>query len=182
MLYTGQGDKGTTKTLTTPERIPKDHSIIKALGTVDELNAWLGLCRAKLNHINLPTTDWPNLGVALKSNQEDLFIIQGELAGAKLAITEDKLKKLEANIKIIEEIIEPITSFLIPGESESSALMDVARTLARKAERDIVGTSDYFKINEFSLAYMNRLSSWLYALARFLNKEKNISEAAPSYK
>jgi cob(I)alamin adenosyltransferase len=182
MFFTGQGDKGTTKTLSTPERIPKDHVIIEALGAVDELNTWLGLCRAKFHDENLPLTSWPKLGLALKDNQENLFIIQAELAGAKLAITQEKLKTLEAAIKNLEEILPPINSFIIPGESEASALMDIARTMARKAERTVISAQKYLISNEFSLAYLNRLSSWLYGLARFLNKEKNITEQAPAYK
>lgn len=182
MLYTGKGDKGTTKTLTTPERIPKNSPVIEALGAVDELNAWLGYSRAKLNDFSLPTESWPTMAEALLATQENLFIIQGELAGAKLSINKAKVDEVETVINEIEKKLSPINSFLIPGQSEASALCDVGRTLARRAERMIVACLNQIKFSEESLAYMNRLSSLLYALARYINEQKNIKELLPSYK
>lgn len=181
MLYTGKGDNGTTKTLKTPDRISKSHPIINALGAVDELNAWLGFCRAKLTTQTLPSSVWPTVAEALLNSQENLFIIQGEIAGADLAINESKVKELETVINDIEKNLPPIKSFLIPGQSEASAICDVGRTIARRAEGMIVKAKPEITISEFSLAYMNRLSSLLYALARYMNEQQNISEQAPSY-
>jgi len=182
MLYTGKGDNGTTKTLKTPERVLKSHPTIKALGAVDELNAWLGFCRAKLNAQSLPTSIWPTVAEALLAVQENLFIIQGELAGADLSINETKVKNLETVINELENLLPPINSFLIPGQSEASAICDVGRTIARRAEGMIIDAAPDTAVNEFSLAYMNRLSSLLYALARYMNEQQNIAELAPNYK
>lgn len=182
MLYTGKGDSGTTKTLKTPERISKSHPVINALGAVDELNAWLGFCRAKLTTQTLPSTTWPTVAESLLAVQENLFIIQGELAGAELSIKQNKVVELEKLINKIEENLPPINSFLIPGQSEASALCDVGRTIARRAEGMIINAGPETTVSEFSLAYMNRLSSLLYALARYMNEQQNITELAPAYK
>ena len=181
MLYTGKGDKGTTKTLNTPERIPKDSAVIEALGAVDELNAWLGYCRVKFNDNKLSINN-EKLADILLTVQENLFIIQGELAGADLSLTPDKITELETIINEIETKLAPINSFIIPGGTELSALCDFGRTIARRAEREIVALMNNGKISDTMLAYTNRLSSLLYALARYANQVNSVDEQAPSYK
>ncbi len=169
MLYTGKGDGGTTKTLATPERIPKNHSIIEALGAVDELNAWTGYCRSKTKSEILLTV------------QENLFIIQGKLAGAELPFTQEKIKELEMTVNRLEAEMPPITSFLIPGESEIGALFDVIRTIARRAERAVIAARSEQAIDDIVIAYLNRLSSLFYAFARFSAHVEEKKENAPSY-
>jgi len=181
MLYTGKGDKGTTKTLNTPERIPKNSAVIEALGAVDELNTWLGFCRVKFNENQL-TINNKNIAEILLAVQENLFIIQGELAGADLSLMPEKISELESIINEIEKQLEPINSFLIPGGTEISALCDFGRTIARRAEREVVALMNSVKISDTMLAYTNRLSSLLYALARYANQTSSVKEQAPSYK
>jgi ATP:cob(I)alamin adenosyltransferase len=181
MLYTGQGDKGTTKTLKTNERVPKNHVTIEALGAVDELNTWLGFCRVKLGQKTIPTSIWPTIDQVIYATQENLFIIQGELAGAKLTINPEKTKALETTINELENNLQPIKNFIVPGESEPSALFDIARTIARRAERMIIGAQQASPLKGGSLAYMNRLSSLLYALARYMNEQEAKTEKSPTY-
>lgn len=181
MLYTGKGDKGTTKTLNTPERIPKDSAVIGALGAVDELNTWLGYCRVKFSQGNILLNNKPVADILL-AVQENLFIIQGELAGADLKIIPEKITELETTINQIETKLAPIKSFIIPGGTEIAAMCDFGRTIARRAEREIVALMNDGKISDTMLAYANRLSSLLYALARYTNQSESITEQAPSYK
>ena len=176
-LFTGKGDDGTTYLFDTPkgERIPKTSAIIEALGTLDELNSYLGVCKAGARSSTLKNI--------VESLQESLFIIQAELAGSDKHIDPEKVNELEDIIYAIEQRLPPITTFLIPGETLLSAHFDVARTLARKAERRIVGVGETSvrNIGVGTMAYLNRLSSVLYALARYSAHEKGKKEHAPHY-
>ena len=117
--------------------------------------------------------------------QQNLFIIQAELAGAPgKTITADKVERMEKIIDAIEKKLPPIKSFFIPGATANGALLDYARTVARRAERRVVIVVEEKKIKfgKFSLIYLNRLSSLLYALARLVNHQSGIKEQAPDYK
>ena len=174
MLYTGRGDKGDTSLFGSKERLLKDSAIIEALGTVDELNAAVGLCRAMAKEEQF------SHAAALRAVQEDLFVVQAELAGAPKQMSDERLKRLEKEISEIESLLPPITTFFIPGETVLGAQLDVARTVARRAERRMVAaelSGDHAAL----LPYINRLSSLLYALARLASHERGASESAPSY-
>lgn len=114
--------------------------------------------------------------------QQTLFIVQGELAGANMSVSEEKVKEVEAIINAIEKELPPVTTFLVSGATEDSALFDFARTLARRAERSVVSLAENEKPKEFTLAYLNRLSSLLYALARLAAHRAGKSENRPRYK
>lgn len=179
MLYTGKGDKGTTKTLTSDKRLPKNHSIIEALGAVDELNSWVAYCRAIT--AQQKKFDIENIPAILFEVQESLFSIQGILAGAKLPFSQEKITRLETIINTIEKQLKPIKSFLIPGESVTGALFDVGRTITRRAERRVIAARQEGEIADEVIAYLNRLSSLLYAFARFSANLENVIESAPRY-
>ena len=170
MLYTGKGDTGETSLFGSSARIPKNSSRIEALGSLDELNSWLGVCRSKAK-----------LGAETKQEleivQQNLFIIQAELAGVPKSIEENKVKKLGERVEEIEKLLPAIHTFFLPGGDELSAHLDYARTLARRAERAVISE----KLDQFSLAYLNRLSSLLYALARLENHKSGIKEEKPTY-
>ena len=168
MLYTGKGDSGDTSLFGSSTRIPKNSSRIEALGSLDELNSWLGVCRSKSD---------AEVGRELVEVQQNLFIIQAELAGVPKMIEENKVKKLGERVEEIEKLLPAIHTFFLPGGDELSAHLDYARTLARRAERAVISE----KISEFSLAYLNRLSSLLYALARLENHKSGIKEEPPTY-
>ncbi len=187
ILYTGYGDKGTTTLFgCKQERISKSANIVEALGTVDELNAYLGVVKVH--------SDMDKLAVEIDSKkilysdiieeiQQVLFIIQAELAGSDMTVPKNSVEKLEKIIHEISELLPPIKSFTISGGSLSSAELDVARTLARRAERRIVSVLDE-KIRIIgieTIAYMNRLSSILFALSRYSNYLFSITEDHPTY-
>ena len=184
MLYTRKGDTGTTKTFGCDQRVSKSSNIAEALGSLDEINSFLGLIKIKagdtsfvlpLNTLSLPE--------AIGQIQQDLFIIQAELAGAPKTITQKKVLWLEKIIDGIEKTLPPIKTFFVSGGVELAALSDIARTIARRAERRVVGVIDEGKIivSKETLAYLNRLSSILYAFARSFNHLANIKEEAPKY-
>ena len=188
MLYTRKGDDGTTKTFGCNQRISKSSAVAEALGALDEVNSFLGII--KVNPL-APTTVVPGgadaafaLAYVINEVQQNLFIVQAEVAGADKHITEDKVRGMEAMIDAIEAELPPITSFFVSGGTELAATLDFSRTLARRAERRVVGVADEgtVMIGKETLAYLNRLSSLLYALARQVNHKSGITEEPPTYK
>ena len=175
MLYTRKGDSGTSTLFNTKERRPKNDQRFEALGTLDETNSMLGWCRAGMSQFSSELA-----GQILKA-QQSLFIIQAELAGAPKSITPQQLIELESDIDLLEKQLPPIRSFLIPGATELSARCDVARTVCRRAERVVIGLREEDSLHSESLAYINRLSSFLYALARFTAVKGGIQEIQPTY-
>jgi cob(I)alamin adenosyltransferase len=183
MLYTRKGDDGTTKTLGDDQRISKSSTVAEALGSLDEANSFLGLCKIKSEKENLVFGD-KKIGEIVHNIQQTLFIIQAEIAGADKKVGEDKIVEMETLINEIEKTLPPIKTFFISGGTEIGAMFDFARTLARRAERRVVQVSEenIKKIDANTLKYMNRLSSILYALARLSNHLGGINEESPSYK
>ena len=182
-LYTAKGDDGTTTIFGCDQRMSKSSSIAEALGTLDETNSYLGTCKIKSDkdHFNINGTEVPSI---VRELQDSLFIIQAELAGADKTMSAGKVEWVEAIISEIEEELPPIKSFSIAGGTELSASFDFARTLARRAERRVVGVYDEKaqRVGEHTLAYLNRLSSILYALARLANHKNSKPEDTPDYK
>ncbi len=124
------------------------------------------------------------LGEQIVENiQQNLFIIQAELAGSDMKINEEKLRECEKLISDIEKELPPIKTFFISGGTELASLFDFARTLARRAERRVVDVVDGgHTLGEWTEPYLNRLSSLLYALARLSNHISGIIEETPKYK
>ena len=116
--------------------------------------------------------------------QENLFIIQAQVAGADKKIAKEKVKEMEKMIGEIEKKLPPIKTFMISGSTEISALFDFARTLGRRAERRVVavGEDHLVIIDKETLVYLNRLSSLLYAFARYFSIEAGVKESSPKYK
>jgi cob(I)alamin adenosyltransferase len=182
-LYTRAGDTGTTRTFSCDQRISKSSTIAEALGTLDEVNSFLGLCVAGARDATLALGDSAVADI-VRATQETLFIIQAELAGAPgKTVSVEKVKEIEQIVDHIEKELPPIKTFFIPGADELSARFDSARTIARRAERRVVAVIEEGKtgIGEYSLAYLNRLSSLLYALARHANHVAGVTEMPPSY-
>jgi cob(I)alamin adenosyltransferase len=181
MLYTGKGDDGKTKTFGCDQKISKSSAITEALGCLDEVNSFLGIVKAKAHDSGFKIYD---LGMEqiVENIQQNLFVIQAELAGADKKISEDKVRECEKLIGDIEKELPPIKTFFVSGGSELASLFDFARTLARRAERRVVGVHDDGQVlGEWTLVYLNRLSSLLYALARISNHYAGITETPPSY-
>lgn len=209
MLYTGKGDNGTTKTFGCNQRISKSSAITEALGSLDEINSFLGLVKIKSKGVS-HTLDMGVLVVAdtVDRIQQDLFIVQAELAGADKSIVEEKVKWLESIINDIEKKLPPIKTFFVSGGTELATLFDISRTIARRAERRVVGVAEEIEleksknldqekdkdkdqdqptkeirksIDKNTLAYLNRLSSVLYAFARISNAVSGFTEEMPRY-
>ena len=177
MLYTGKGDGGTTTTFDCDQqRISKSSELPEALGALDELNAFLGFVKVR-------AVGNERIARMLRDVQETLFIIQAGVAGAEKRVGEGAVKKIEDITNSIEKEIPPLKGFSIAGGTELSALLDVARTLARRAERRLIAVAEVGvrEIPAETKAYMNRLSSLLFALARLANHLVGVAEENPRY-
>lgn len=181
MLYTGKGDNGTTKTFACDQKISKSSEIAEALGTLDEINSFLGIVKVKTLDSGFKIQDL-RMTQIVENIQQNLFTIQAELAGADIKIKEEKLRECESLVNNIEKELPPIKTFFVSGGCELAALFDFARTISRRAERRVVAVSDGGeKFGEWTIAYLNRLSSLLYALARVSNHYSKVEESAPTY-
>jgi len=167
MIYTRTGDGGTTS-LVGGTRVPKNHPRVEAYGTVDELNAHVGLLAEMIK-----TSDSDQYEV-LKQIQRNLFIVQTLLATEKEVPFD--LPKLPANtvagmeqmIDSLQSTLPPFRSFVIPGGTMASAQCHVARTVCRRAERCIVRLSQEASVDTAVAQYINRLSDFLFVLSRHL--------------
>jgi len=185
MLYTRKGDDGTTKTFGCNQRISKSSAVAEALGSLDETNSFLGIIRAKSAGDGFKTDeDEIKFSDILLEVQQNLFIVQAEIAGSEISISEEKIKKVEVLVDEIEKVLPPIKNFFISGATELGATFDFARTLARHAERRVVGAKEEekIKVSAETLSYLNRLSSLLYALARISSHMEGVEESKPTYK
>lgn len=166
-IYTRGGDEGLTS-LVTGARVSKMHPRIAAFGTVDEVNAAIGLTRL---HTEGETDEM------LARIQNDLFDLGADLATPEdaagrhepLRISESQVARLEQEIDAMNASLSPLTSFVLPGGRPAAAYLHFARTLARRAERDIVALADAEAVNPAARRYCNRLSDHLFVLARYLN-------------
>lgn len=175
-IYTRTGDDGTTA-LGTGARVPKDALRISAYGTVDELNASLGLAR-----LQIPSEPAESAAVeaALSRIQNDLFDLGAdlcvpdtgeELPYEPLRMTDEQAAWLEGEIDRMNAELKPLTSFVLPGGTPASAALHMSRTICRRAERLIVGlaaTPDEH-VSAAALKYINRLSDYLFVASRYLN-------------
>lgn len=165
ILYTRGGDDGYTGLLG-KEKVPKYDLRPEAYGTVDEANAFIGLARA-----GAALSD--DTKKILLETQRDLWILMGELAagpGVELPqrLTAERVTWLEAEIDKIGAEIPPFTQFVVPGDTKIGALLDVARTIIRRAERCVARLLHEGDLqNREVLRYLNRHSSLLFALARY---------------
>ena len=181
MLYTRKGDDGKTKTFGCDQRISKSSAVTEALGVLDEINSYLGVVKVLVSQQKI--AGLKNLAAVLHRAQENLFIIQAEVAGAEKSIAESSVKEIEMSVDSIEKTLPTIKTFFISGGTELAASLDFARTLARRAERRVVSVSEegLVKVGVNTLAYLNRLSSLLYALTRLSNHLSGINEQSPKY-
>ena len=166
-LTTKGGDKGETS-LGDNSRVRKDSPRIQAIGAVDEANAAIGMMR-------LVTID--EIDAMLARIQNDLFDVGADLCWPgstqdALRITSTQIDRLEAEIKQLTSQLPPLTSFVFPGGPNGSAQAHVARTIVRRAERDVTSLLAADPTSKTVLVYLNRLSDLLFALARTLGCEE----------
>ncbi len=171
-IYTRTGDDGTTA-LGTGERRPKYDLRVAAYGTVDEVNAVIGLAR-------LHAAGDPALAPMLARIQNDLFDLGADLCmpdkgkgpgGARLDVTDAQVEWLEQQIDRLNEELSPLRSFILPGGSAAAAYLHLARTVCRRAERLIVELKDRpgESVTAAAIKYVNRLSDFFFVAARFAN-------------
>jgi cob(I)alamin adenosyltransferase len=167
-IYTRTGDDGTTG-LVDGSRLPKDALRMAAIGDVDEANSALGAAAFHAEGKML---------ARLRTIQNDLFDLGADLAtpgedftpgGMTLRIVASQIARLEAEIDTMNEGMAPLNSFILPGGSALGTQLHVARSVTRRAERTAITASRDVAINPLALAYLNRLSDWMFVAARYAN-------------
>ncbi len=175
-IYTGRGDAGQTD-LQNMSRVSKASPRIEAYGTVDEVNALIGRCRP---------TGHDDVDEQLREIQNHLHIVQADLANPEPDDDDPQVKaehadQLESWMDTYDEELDPLTSFILPGGSQSGANLHHARAVCRRAERRAVALASEEEINENAVTYLNRLSDALFVLARVVNKRDGEREENPTY-
>jgi cob(I)alamin adenosyltransferase len=178
-VYTRRGDRGETD-LVGGARVRKDSRRIDAYGTVDELNAAIGVARAE-NQAELKTARGKaaaarrRLDDLLRKLQSELFDLGGELATPPAAFVDGMFRTSAAEVTALERAMDacqkelaPLRSFILPGGGRVSALLHLARTICRRAERDVLRLMREEEVGELPLAYLNRLSDLLFVLSRWV--------------
>ncbi|MEM0364525.1 MAG: cob(I)yrinic acid a,c-diamide adenosyltransferase [Candidatus Nitrosocaldus sp.] len=172
-IYTRGGDKGYTSLLG-GKRVSKAALRVEAYGSIDELNSAIGLC--------ISFIDEEDVKAVLEEVQNDLFIAGAELADPDMSASTPKVSikmvnRLEEIIDRYEEEVGSIAYFIIPGGSKEASLLHLARAIARRAERAIVALKDESgNVSDDLIAYMNRLSSLLFILARVMNRRRGMED------
>lgn len=175
LYYTRTGDKGETALFGTTQRTSKASLRIEANGQVDELQSFVGLARSLARERDHKSIDKP-----LRQVQEHLFILAADIASPmKVKIprmSADHVKWLEEQIDILAKELKPLKQFIFPSGSRISSLLHICRTVCRRTERHAVALEKRENINDFALAYLNRLSSFFFVLARWANLKDKIEE------
>ncbi len=174
-IYTRTGDEGTTA-LGSRQRVPKDAPRVRAYGAVDELNSVLGVARA----LGLS----PRLADLLPVIQNDLFNLGSDLCFLETDKAQFKppqveaaqVEQLEKWIDELNAVVGPLENFILPGGAPGAAYLHVARTVCRRAEREIVGLARAETISPRGLPYINRLSDLLFVMARYENCQRETAE------
>jgi len=166
-IYTKGGDKGKTS-LGSKARVLKSSAIIQAIGDVDEGNACIGLARPHAPQ---------DIDLILSRVQNDLFDVGADLCipdtektESSLRIVSTQVEALEKDLDLYNEGLAPLTSFVLPGGTPLAATLHHARTVIRRAERSVCALHQETSLNPLLIAYLNRLSDFLFVLARFANQ------------
>ena len=175
-VYTRTGDKGDTH-LVGGKQVRKDDPRIESYGTIDELNSVLGIVRA-CNDAAKPSPATKRLDQILRQIQNELFDLGSELATPPDAAWEGMIRVGPAQIKVLERTIDecqadlqPLKSFILPGGGMIAAFLHQARTVCRRAERDILRLMRKEPVSEAALGYVNRLSDLLFVLSRWMSHQ-----------
>ena len=181
-VYTRRGDRGETD-LVGGARIPKDHARIDAYGTVDELNAALGVVRAFNAGERGADRVRRELEAILRKLQSELFDLGAELATPPASFVQGMFRVGDAEVTALETVMDrcqqdlaPLQSFILPGGGRTSALLHVARTVCRRAERDVLRLMRVESMGTGPLRYLNRLSDLLFVLSRWVGHHRKERE------
>ena len=167
-IYTRTGDDGTTG-LGDGSRINKDSLRVDAMGDVDELNSIIGI---------MMTETVPDILVAtLTQIQHDLFNLGGEICiPGYVILQQSQIEDLEEAIDTLNDDLEPLKEFILPGGTKTAAYCHLARTVCRRAERKLIELHRSEKVTDVSLQYLNRLSDLLFVMCRTINKEAGVTD------
>jgi cob(I)alamin adenosyltransferase len=175
-IYTRTGDAGETS-LFDGTRVPKDDLRVRAYGEVDELNAAIGAAAVHASH--------PDVRAALAAVGRDLFAVGGQLANplrrspkkvARSELPAARIEQIEASIDALEADLPALKRFILPGGGPAGAALHLARAVCRRAERAVVALAREDGVAPEVLAYLNRLSDWLFTAARVENRRAGIPE------
>lgn len=181
-IYTKNGDKGYTKDFN-GKKLFKSDLRIKALGSIDELNSFCGL----IISFSYFETSFSNIKKTILKIQNDLFIIQSILGGSNLKLNIKKVNLIEKNIDKMTNEMPKLNKFIIPSGIISANIAHIARSVCRRAEREITdlvkSNTNLLKDQKFLeiLKYINRLSDFFFVLARYINYKNNYKEINPKY-
>jgi cob(I)alamin adenosyltransferase len=171
-IYTKKGDKGETGLYSSnPEkkvRVSKDSLIVDAIGGIDELNSNIGVAKG--------LSENPEVIRILSEVQRDLLAIGSILAGSGLSFSTSKTKKLERVIDEMDKILPKLSNFILPGGTREAAQLHVCRSVARRAERGVVGLNEVKKVRASILKYINRLSDFFFMMARKSNFDSQVKD------
>ena len=174
-IYTKTGDRGDTR-LFNGTKVRKHDERVEAYGDVDELNSFIGAAASFLRDANV--------GSMLAGIQKDLFSVGAQLADpgfkqqsrTKFQIPPERVTALENAIDTFETELKPLRQFILAGGGNAGALLHVARTVCRRAERRVVSLSENVEVNPTVIEYLNRLSDFLFVLARLVNHREGKEE------
>ena len=167
-VTTKRGDDGTTSSAD-GSRLSKSDNLIKTIGNLDELNSWIGLL-VTLEELNREK-------VFLQKIQNSIFDIGGILSSnSDNPLNRSKIKDLEDRTKQINKNLPPLKNFVLPGGNKESSLIHISRTVCRRAERSLVEAAKTNKVEKNCLAYLNRLSDFLFVLARKIQRDLGSEE------
>lgn len=174
-VYAGCGEGKETE-LYGGKKISKTSYRVQAYGTVDELSSVLGVADSHLEHADLKD--------AIKKVQNELHIICAELSSEGEGghrITEGHVKSVQDIANKYDEENDKLTKFVLPGGSKAATFLHVARTVARRAEREVIKLAEKESVNEHIIGYLNRLSDLMFVMARVVNKREDFTEVNPTY-
>jgi cob(I)alamin adenosyltransferase len=178
-IYTKTGDKGETG-LYGGKRVRKDSARVRAYGEIDETNAAIGIARSYIVEGSSGSREILNfIDSVLETVQNKLFSLGARLSGSEdqnYSIKDSDLEYLEKCIDHMDEQVQPIKAFILPYGTDLAARLHLARTVARRAERSIVALSADEPVDQNVLAYANRLSDFLFTLARYANKAQGVPD------
>jgi cob(I)alamin adenosyltransferase len=174
-IYTKTGDRGDTR-LFDGTMVRKNNERVEAYGDVDELNSFIGAAAAFMQDAQVTAM--------LVEIQKDLFSVGAQLADpgyqdrskAKFKVPAERVTALENAIDVFETELPPLRQFILAGGGHAGAMLHVARTVCRRAERRVVSLSETIEVNPIVIEYLNRLSDFLFVIARIVNHRESKQE------
>jgi cob(I)alamin adenosyltransferase len=167
-IYTKKGDAGTTCILGSKERVKKASVRLRAIGAIDELNSYLG--------VSASYSENPETCKFISSLQRDLFLLNSILAGNRARFSAARTKKLERRIDEADKTLPKLANFILVSGTKLAVHLQYCRSLARRAERQVVALSQKEKVNAEVLRFLNRLSDLLFTLAREANHQAKVKD------